>query len=69
MGISYKGLQIKLIEKEKQLQDLHNDLGVSWGTIAKIKKGEYIHLKIIDKIAKYLDCDFGDLITRIKDQD
>lgn len=67
MGITYKGLLKMLVEREKQLQDLHNDCGISWGTISKVDKDEYIKVQILEKIALYLQCDIGDLISIKKD--
>ncbi|MBB6214944.1 DNA-binding Xre family transcriptional regulator [Anaerosolibacter carboniphilus] len=67
MSISYKGLKIQLVKNDRQLQDLENDLGIAWATISKINKNEYLTLKTLEKIATYLNCDIGDLVSVVKE--
>lgn len=62
MILDYKKLRVKLAEKDKQWQDLNNDKVVSWGTIARIRKGESITLSSLGKIAKYLECEISDIV-------
>lgn len=62
MGITYSGLRESMIEKGVQLQDLHK-IGIANGTIAKINKNEYIRLDILEKIARYLGKDIGDIVA------
>lgn len=63
VAISYLKLRMKLVEKGKKLQDLYDDVGISRGTIAKIEKDDYMNISTIEKIATYLECDIGDLVS------
>ena len=60
--ISYKPLFRLLLEKGLTKTQLRNALGFSSRTLAKMSKGEYISLEIIDKICVYLDCRIEDVI-------
>lgn len=62
MGVTYTKLKIKLIEQGKQMVDIHNDTGISWTSLTKINKNKYISLRTLEEIAKYLNCDIGDLV-------
>lgn len=62
---SYKPLEITLIKKDKTKMDFRDDLKISTATIAKISKGEYIHLKILAQICEYLECPIEEVVELI----
>lgn len=63
MAITYMKLRQILIDKRIQWQDIHREANVSWGTIANINKDKPITLTTLERIAKYLNCDIGDLVN------
>ena len=63
--ISYKPLLKLLIEKNLKKTDLKNIAGLSSKTIAKLTKGEYIALEVIDKLCEVLGCQPVDLIEYV----
>lgn len=62
---SYKTLEKQLKEKGIRKSDLSNILGLSTRTIAKIKKGEKLSQKSIQKIADYLGLMPSDIMKEI----
>ena len=60
--IDYKGLDMLLIEREKDRKYLHEHLGLSWDTIAKFKKGESVTLATIEKICIHFNCNIEDIV-------
>ena len=69
MAISYNGLWKLLIDKNKKKTDLIDDIGISSSTLAKMSKGDAVSINILEKICEKYDCDFGDLISFVKDTD
>lgn len=59
---SYMGLEIQLIKKGITKTELRQALGFSSGTLAKFRKGEFVSLELLLKIAVYLNCSVGDLV-------
>ena len=69
MSISYKGLWKLLIDKNLKKVDLIERLEISSSTIAKMTKNEAVSLWVLEKICRELDCDFGDIIHYVKDEE
>lgn len=68
MAVSYNGLWKLLIDKNMKKMDLveRENIGISSGTLAKMGKGEIVSLAILEKLCEELDCDFGDIISYVK---
>ena len=62
MSISYNGLWKMLIDKNLKKVDLIERLEISSSTIAKMTKNEVVSLRVLEKICRELDCDFGDIV-------
>lgn len=62
MGVSYKKLWMKIAEKEMKRTDLKDVVGISSNTLAKLGKNEYISLEILERIARNMQCDIGDIV-------
>lgn len=60
--ISYLGLECQLRKNNKDRTYLHEELGLSWDTIAKFKKGESITLSILEKICLDFNCGIEDIV-------
>lgn len=41
---------------------LREAIGIGTGTLAKMPKGEYVAMEVLDKICTYLDCNIEDVI-------
>lgn len=66
--ISYKPLQKLLIDREIKKQELLRMTGISSATMAKLNTNEYVSLEVIDKICSVLNCQPGDLLEHIPEQ-
>ncbi|MBP2028211.1 DNA-binding Xre family transcriptional regulator [Acetoanaerobium pronyense] len=64
--LSYSPLLNLLKTKNINKYELVDMKIMSSATLAKISKGEYISLKIIDDLCNYLDCDIQEIIEHIK---
>lgn len=68
MAISYNGLWKKLIDKNMNKTQLRIATGISTSTLAKLAKQEPVTLEILEKICNVLDCNIGDAVEFIKDE-
>lgn len=69
MAISYKKLWKILIDKDMKKKDLQAIAGVSWSSITKLSKSEPVSMEVLIKICKSLECDIGDILELIPDED
>ncbi len=64
MSITYAKLREILTERNIKWIEIREKCNISPDVIARINKNEYVSLQTLDKIAEYLDVDFGDIIQR-----
>lgn len=69
MAFSYKNLWKVLESKDMTKEDLKNATGMSSATIAKLGKNERINMKSLEKICEVLECDIGDVIEFIPEDE
>ncbi len=69
MGFSYNPLWKLLIDRGMNKQDLREAIGLSPSTIAKMSKGNYVAMEVLDKICNYLDCSLNDIVQHVLDQE
>ena len=69
MAISYKKLWKILIDKDMKKKDLQAAAGVSSASITKLSKGETVSMDVLIKICKVLECDIGEIMELIPDED
>ena len=69
MTVSYKKLWKLLIDKDMMKKDLQQQAGVSGATITKMSKGETVSTEVLMKICQVLDCNVGDIIDFVNDED
>ncbi len=69
MKASYKKLWKILIDKEMMKKDLQSQAGISWTSVTKLSKGENVGMEVLMKICTALDCNIGDIVEFIKDED
>lgn len=63
----YKLLDI-LNRREMTKEDLRIKLNLSSATIAKISKNEFISLRVVNDICKFLNCQPGDIMEYVPDK-
>ena len=68
MAVSYNGLWKLLIDKNMKKIDLMNRVEISSSTVAKMTNGEFVSLKVLEKICAELDGDFGDIVHDEKEE-
>jgi len=64
---SYEGLEKRLADRHITRSDLSRELGISSRTIAKIRKGEKLSRRTLEKIASHLGCSPDDLYKEVAD--
>ena len=69
MGVNYKKLWIKIAEKEMSNPQVREMAEVSASTFTKLKKNEYVSLESLVKIAIALNCEVGDIVGIVKDEE
>ena len=65
--ISYKPLMKLMIEKDLTRAEICKRLNISCTTLAKLSKGDYLSLRVIEQICLLLDCNIEDVV-RIEKQ-
>lgn len=68
MSASYKKLWKLLIDKDMKKKDLEEKANISSYTIGKLTKGENVTTEVLIKICKALECDIGDIMEVINDE-
>ena len=69
MEVSYKKLWKILIDKDMKKKDLLAAAGISWASVTKLSKGETVSMEVLMKICKALDCNIGDIMDLILEEE
>ena len=69
MEVSYKKLWKILIDKDMKKKDLQAAAGIRWASVTKLSKGETVSMEVLMKICKTLNCDIGDIMELIPEED
>lgn len=67
MAFTFKPLWKKLIDLDMTKDELRRKLGISSSTLARMRKDEYIGMKILSDICKELGCTPNDIIEYVED--
>mgnify|MGYP000958564773 CR=1 FL=1 len=67
--VSYNKLWKLLIDKKMNKKDLMQVSGISTASVSKLTKGQNIQTDVLCKICKALECDFGDIMEYVRDED
>ena len=59
------GLWKLLIDKDMKKKDLQVSAGISWASVTKLSKGETVSMDVLIKVCKALDCNIGDIVDII----
>ena len=65
MAMCYKKLWKLLIDNKS---DLRERTGLSTTTIAKLGRDEYVSMEVVSKICATLQCDVGDIMEYVSDE-
>jgi DNA-binding Xre family transcriptional regulator len=68
MGVSYNKLFKLMIDRKIRKGELCRAAGISSGSLLKISKDENIYVDILVRICSVLDCDFGDIMEYVPDE-
>lgn len=68
MAFSFNPLWKTLIDRDMTKEELRVGIKTSPSTIAKMGRGEYVAMDVIDRICNFLDCEVSDVIEHIKDK-
>lgn len=68
MSFSYAPLWKILIDRDMTKEELRVAIKTSPATIAKMGKGEYVSLDVIDRICNHFDCEVNDVVKHIRDK-
>ena len=60
-----KRLRKLLIDKDMKKEDLQVSAGISWTSVTKLSKGEPVSMDVLIKVCKTLDCNIGDIVDFI----
>ena len=69
MEVSYKKLWKLLIDKDMKKKHLLATAGISWASVTKLSKGETVSMEVLMKICKALDCNIGDIMDLIPEEE
>ena len=69
MATNYNKLWKLLIDKGMKKKDLQIAAGISSGVITKMGKGEDVTTTVLAKICNVLDCNIGDIMEFVKDEE
>jgi len=67
--VSYKRLWILCAEREISKGELRKKAGVSSATFTKLRRNQEVALSVLLKIADVLDCNVGEMMDFVKDED
>ena len=68
MAVSYKRLQILMIEKDISNAELMRRANISANIITKIKNGQYMALDKVESICIAMECTPNDMIKFVPDR-
>ena len=69
MSISYKKLWKILIDKDMKKKDLMRVAKLNTSIVAKMGKDLPVNLEVMSRICKALECDIGDVMEMIPDEE
>lgn len=69
MKVRYNKLWKLLIDKKMKKSQLREAVGASKSTFAKLGKNENVTLPVLLNICEYLECDFGDIMEAVPENE
>ena len=69
MTVSYKKLWKLLIDRDMKNKDLLAAAGISQSSLSKMRRNENVNMDILVKVCTALNCDIGDIMEIIKNNE
>lgn len=69
MALSYNRMWKLLVDKKMSKADLRKAAEIAPNTMTKLRRDEPVNLSILTRICQALNCDFGNIIEYIREQD
>ena len=69
MKVRYNKLWKLLIDKEMKKSQLREAVGASKSTFPKLGKNENVTLPVLLNLCEYLECDFGDIMEAVPENE
>lgn len=69
MAFSYNKLWKLLIDKKINKVTLRDAIKITPSTLAKLSKDENVSMEVMGRICKELNCDIGDIVEYINEQE
>ena len=69
MKVNYKKLWVLCAERDISKVELRKSAGISSATFTKLRKNQEVALSVLLKIAEVMDCNAGDIMDFVKDED
>lgn len=68
MSVSYNKLWKLLIDKKMNRTELMQAAEMGTSTMAKLGKDQYVSMEVLVRICKVLECNIGDVVDVISDE-
>lgn len=69
MDVCYNKLFKLLIDKGMKKTQLREAINISPNTMTKLSNNEFVSMEVLVKICRTLNCDFGDIVEVIQNND
>lgn len=69
MGVSYNRMWKLLIDRKMSKADLRKAADIAPNTMTKLRRDEPVNLAILGRVCEVLQCDFGDIIEFVPNQE
>lgn len=60
--ISYRKLWIYCLDHGVSKSYLHDELGITWPTISKLREDEYVKVQVLERICSHFKLGFDDIM-------
>ncbi len=69
MAVSYNRLWKLLIDKKMSQAEMRKAADIAPNTLTRMRKNEEVTLTVLSRICSVLDCDFGDVVEYINEEE
>lgn len=69
MAVSYNRLWKLLIDKKMSQAEMRRAADIAPNTLTRMRKNEEVTLTVLSRICSVLDCDFGDIVEYINEEE
>ena len=69
MAVSYNRLWKLLIDKKMSQAEMRKADDIAPNTLTRMRKNEEVTLTVLSRICSVLDCDFGDIVEYINEEE